>query len=395
LTFLDCTSLHHVVARPATIDRKASTLRKRTLTALTVTAALMASTGLAVLTGHAAYAHGAMQSPASRTYACYVDGLTSTGEIKPTNPACADAVATGGTQPLYDWYGINRFDGAGQTAGFLPDGQQCSGGNTKYAAYDKPSLDWPTTNVTAGANFDFVYGAWVPHPGAFKLYVTKDGYDPTQPLTWADMDPAPFLTADPEPAVVDLAYRFSGKLPNKTGRHIIYSVWYRSDSKETFYNCSDVNFGGTGTGGSPTPSTSPSPSASASASPSISGTPPISLTPPSSPSASDSPSTPAGGGGSCTGTATVVSAWPGGFQADATFKNTGTAAVNDWYISFTVPDGVKVAQGWGGSFSQSGTTVIIHPTSWNAHVAPGATANGGFLGTGNSGSPALTGVSCG
>jgi chitin-binding protein len=367
------------------------------MTALGTTAALLASTAITLLTGHPAYAHGAMQSPASRTYACYVNGLTNTGEIKPTNPACATAVATGGTQPLYDWYAINRFDGAGQTAGFLPDGQLCSGGNTKYAAYDKPGLDWPTTNLTAGATYNFVYGAFVPHPGGFRLYVTKDGYDPTKPLTWADMDPDPFLTVDPEPSVVDLAYRFSGKLPNKTGRHIIYSVWFRSDSKETFYNCSDVNFGG----GSGSPSPSPSTSGSVSPSPAPSGgatsSPPA---PSDSPSVSATPSTPAGGGPdggsrSCTGTATVASSWPSGFQGNVTFTNTGAGALDDWYLSFTVPEGVHVAQGWNGTFTQTGTTVLVHPAVWNAHLAPGAGASAGFLGTGSTAAPTFTGVACG
>ncbi|WP_328796398.1 lytic polysaccharide monooxygenase [Halosaccharopolyspora lacisalsi] len=35
---------------------------------------------------------------------------------------------------------------------------------------------------------------------------------------------------------VDVVHR------SKSGRHIIYSVWQRSDSPEAFYNCSDVLF---------------------------------------------------------------------------------------------------------------------------------------------------------
>jgi predicted carbohydrate-binding protein with CBM5 and CBM33 domain len=366
--------------------------RKRTMVALTVSAAILASGAVTVLASQPAFAHGAMQSPASRLYACYVDGLTSTGEIKPKNPACAAAVAAGGTQPLYDWYGDNRFDGAGQTVGYIPDGSICSGGNAKYAAYDTPSVDWPVTNVTPGANFNFVYGAWVPHPGAFKLYVTKDGFDPTKTLTWADMESTPFLTADPEPAVVDQAYRFSGKLPsNKTGRHIIYSVWYRSDSKETFYNCSDVNFGGSG--GGTTPSPSPSPSASPSKSPSAAPSGSVSLT--GTPSMSDPVHSPSQPTGRCGATATVVSSWSSGFQSDVTIKNTGTTAMTAWYVSFTVPTGVAVGQGWNATFTQSGTTVMVRPVAWNSYLAPGATASVGFLGTGNSGTPTISGVACG
>ena len=40
------------------------------------------------------------------------------------------------------------------------------------------------------------------------------------------------------------ASRGSNLPAGKTGRHIIYSVWTRSDSAETFYNCSDVVFDG-------------------------------------------------------------------------------------------------------------------------------------------------------
>ncbi|WP_245647098.1 lytic polysaccharide monooxygenase auxiliary activity family 9 protein [Microtetraspora niveoalba] len=233
---------------------------RRQLAVLATLTVAIATVAVALFQG-AADAHGALQAPASRTYACYVDGLSG-GEIKPVNPACRQAVADGGTQPLYDWYGVLRSDGAGRTRGFIPDGQLCSGGFGKYAAYDAPRADWPVTTLKAGSTYNFVYGAWVPHPGGFKLYATKDGYDPTKPLTWADMEEEPFLTVDPEPPVSDGAYRFSGRLPDKSGRHVIYAVWYRSDSQETFYGCSDVMFIRDTPSASPSPSPSPPPSPS-------------------------------------------------------------------------------------------------------------------------------------
>ncbi|MGW1926627.1 lytic polysaccharide monooxygenase [Streptomyces massasporeus] len=39
-------------------------------------------------------------------------------------------------------------------------------------------------------------------------------------------------------------YNFTGDLPARTGRHIVYKVWQRNDSPEAFYSCSDVTFGG-------------------------------------------------------------------------------------------------------------------------------------------------------
>ena len=326
-----------------------------------------------------AYAHGAMQSPATRTYACYVDGLTSSHEIKPKNPACAEAVAVGGTQPLYDWYGVLRSDGAGRTRGFIPDGQICSGGNPKYAAYDAPRADWPVTRVQPGQNFDFVYGAWVPHPGGFRLYITKDGFDPTKPLTWDDFEEEPFFEANPQPPLDNGAYRWTTRLPNKTGRHIIYSVWFRSDSQETFYNCSDVDFGGT--------PASPSPSASPVSSPSPS--------PVSSPSPSPSPS-PSGGAGtpSCTASIRVTNSWSGGYQAEVTITNTGTTPLNDWYVQWMFPPGHTITQAWNGTSMQNGPSAMIHAPSWKPNLAPGESATAGFLGSG-SGTPTFSDVRCG
>ncbi|MEV0473706.1 lytic polysaccharide monooxygenase, partial [Streptomyces prunicolor] len=75
-------------------------------------------------------------------------------------------------------------------------------------------------------------------------------------------------------------YTFSGTLPQRSGKQLLYAIWQRSDSPEAFYSCSDVSFGGSGSGtgangggtagssrGSSTPTpaapTTPAPTASA------------------------------------------------------------------------------------------------------------------------------------
>lgn len=310
---------------------------------------------VALLPWQGASAHGSLTSPASRTYACYVDGLTSTGEIKPQNPACAQAVATGGTQPLYDWYGVLRSDGAGRTEGYIPDGELCSGGNPKYAAYDEPRADWPATAMRIGGEYEFTYGAWVPHPGDFRIYITKDGYDPAQPLHWDDLEDEPFLVADPQPPVTDGAYRMTGQLPQgRSGRHVIYTVWIRSDSAETFYTCSDVELGD----GTPTDPPTDPPTAS------------------------------------CEAAVTVDNSWSGGFQATVTITNTGTNPMGNWFVQWTMPDGAQVTQGWEGGFMQSGTTAMVHAPEWRDVLAPGDSASAGFLGS-SSGPPQFDEVTCG
>lgn len=322
-----------------------------------------------VLLAAPAWAHGAMMQPGSRTFLCYEDGLTSTGEIVPKNPACAAAVAQSGTNSLYNWFGVLRSDGAGRTQGFIPDGQLCSGGNPNYSGFDLASADWPVTHLTSGASFNFRYNKWAAHPGTFYLYITKDGWDPTKPLTWSELESTPFVTAD-HPAdtgpvgSLDGYYYWTGNLPaNKTGRHIIYSVWSRSDSTETFYGCSDVVFdggngevtgvgqgnGGGGTGGGST--------------------------------------------GTCTAAFSVVSSWSGGYQAQMTVTNSGTSALNGWSVTWMPGSGQTIASSWNGTLTTNGDMVTMRNADYNRSIGAGASTTFGFTANG-SGTPAATMISC-
>ena len=353
---------------------------------------------IAALVPTPSWAHGALLTPGSRTYLCYKDGLISTGEIKPTNLACSNAKDVGGTQPFYDWFGVLRSDGQGRTRGFIPDGALCSGGFTKYAGFDAPRSDWPVTHLTAGANFTWTYSAWAAHPGWYYLYVTKDGYDPNQALTWADMEETPFLTVDHPPLTgssPDGFYSWGGRLPaNKTGRHVIYSVWQRSDSMETFYGCSDVVFdggngevtgicpgcnGGPGPSASPSRSASPNPSRSASASP--------------NPSRSSSPA-PSGQPGTCSATYTIVNSWPGGFQADLAVRNNGTTTLNGWTARFTFANGQTLTQMWNGTYTATGSLITVKPAAWTTSIPAGGSVSVGFLANSSSASNTVTNLAC-
>jgi chitin-binding protein len=157
--------------------------------------------------------------------------------------ACKAAVALGGTQPLYDWNEVNIANAAGRHREIIPDGRLCSGGRDKYAAFDVARVDWPTTRLPAGGNLRFMYKATAPHRGRFELYVTVNGYDPGQPLRWSDLEAQPFHSQS-DPPYVDGAYVMDAPLPaGKSGHHVIYTIWQRSDSPEAFYSCADVAFG--------------------------------------------------------------------------------------------------------------------------------------------------------
>ncbi|MGV9266917.1 lytic polysaccharide monooxygenase [Kitasatospora sp. NPDC003701] len=192
-----------------------------------------------------AQAHGSMQNPVSRVYTCYQEGAE-----RPKSGACQAAVAASGTQGFYDWMGVRIGDAAGRHRELIPDGKLCSAGNEQSKGLDLARADWPATSLPTGGNFTFKYRGTAPHRGTFELYVTKDGYDATQPLKWSDLEPGPFLKAS-DPPLVNGSYEMTAQLPKKQGLHLIYAIWQRSDSPEAFYSCSDVVFGGAGSGSVP------------------------------------------------------------------------------------------------------------------------------------------------
>ncbi|MER5734586.1 MULTISPECIES: lytic polysaccharide monooxygenase [unclassified Streptomyces] len=235
---------------------------------LTASAAVLVLSGLSA---GPAFAHGSMTDPVSRVAACYAEGPES-----PSSEACRAAVAASGAQAFYDWNAVNIANAAGQHRRLIPDGKLCSAGNEKYRGLDLARADWPASKLTAGKH-TFRYKGTAPHKGSFALYVTKDGYDPTRPLTWSDLEAEPFVTVT-DPGMQGGDYVFEGTVPEKSGRHLIYSIWQRSDSPEAFYTCSDVVFGAEQQGGGGTAPTAPAtasgaPSGAPSEAPSATGAP--------------------------------------------------------------------------------------------------------------------------
>ncbi|XVV17104.1 lytic polysaccharide monooxygenase auxiliary activity family 9 protein [Actinoplanes sp. CA-131856] len=337
-----------------------------------VAALLAAGAGL-VITSTTAQAHGAIMVPGSRTWLCYKDGKDSTGAINPTNPACAAAVAQSGTTSLYNWFAVLRSDGAGRMSGFIPDGQLCSGGTGgpyNFTGFNLARNDWPVTHLTSGATLGVKYNNWAKHPGTFRLYITKDSWSPTRALAWSDLESTPFdtVTNPPDnggPGSDDGYYYWNANLPSgKSGRHLIYSVWQRSDSNETFYGCSDVVFDGgngevTGIRGSGTTPGTPVPT-----------TPPPTTTTP-----------PPGGGSDCSAMFNVTGSWNGGFQAEV-MVHAGTSSIGKWTVTWTWPGSQGLTQAWSGTATSSGSLVTVKNAAWNGTVAAGSHTTFGLIGSG-------------
>ncbi|WP_406285636.1 lytic polysaccharide monooxygenase [Embleya sp. NBC_00896] len=214
-------------------------IRRKASVAVLATAPLL----LTSLATGSASAHGTSSNPPSRIQICSAQG----GET-PENPqhsACRAAkAATGSAAAFYDPNAVSIGQANGRHRELIKDGELCSAGNPVYKGLDLPRTDWPTTNLPSGKEYTFQYFASAPHKGGFEYYLTKDGYDPTKPLKWSDLEAKPFLTGSP--TVNAGTYTFKGKLPARSGRHLLYVIWQRTDSAEAFYSCSDVVFDGSG-----------------------------------------------------------------------------------------------------------------------------------------------------
>jgi predicted carbohydrate-binding protein with CBM5 and CBM33 domain len=206
-------------------------------------------------------AHGAMSKPISRAAACGPEGGPAA-----RSKACQAARAAGGAQALREWDSLRVPGVGGKDRQSIPDGKLCSGGLDAYRGLDLPRPDWPATRLLSGARFAFAYRTTIPHRGAFRLYVTRNGYDPARRLRWSDLEPRPFAAVT-DPPVRNGAYVIRGRLPRgKSGRHIIYTIWQTTSTPDSYYSCSDVVFrgrssgaGGTGAAGSAGKSKTPAP----------------------------------------------------------------------------------------------------------------------------------------
>jgi predicted carbohydrate-binding protein with CBM5 and CBM33 domain len=182
-----------------------------------------------------ALAHGAPTQPISRTAAC------ASGGEEPGAKACAAArKANGGSLGNFDNLRIANVGGKDKQV--VPDGHLCSGGLDDYRGLDLARTDWPATEVEPGTTLKVRYEGTIPHKGTFRLYLTKAGYDPSEPLSWDDLTSKP-VTEVTDPPLRDGSYRMSVELPeNRSGRHVLYVVWETSSTPDTYYSCSDLIF---------------------------------------------------------------------------------------------------------------------------------------------------------
>ncbi|MFD3489098.1 MULTISPECIES: lytic polysaccharide monooxygenase [unclassified Streptomyces] len=185
----------------------------------------LAIAGVSMFATSSAGSHGYTDNPISRQKLCANGTVTNCGAIQ-YEPQSVEAP--------------KGFPAAGPA-----DGKICSGAHDNFAALDDPrGGNWPTTKVTAGQGFSFRWQFTARHATTdFRYYITKNGWDPTKPLTRAALESQPFMTVPYGGQQPPATLTQQGTIPTqKTGRHIILSVWNIADTGNAFYACSDVQF---------------------------------------------------------------------------------------------------------------------------------------------------------
>ena len=209
--------------------------------------------------------HGTVSEPVSRALLCHPDGLDSPDAM------CQAARQAG----IYLWQEVQPegslmkndppFNARGRYSEyrkFSTGADVCGAGNPKNAGLDlKDTADrrWRTTDLSgAHGSYDFHYRYTAKHIGEYwthEWYITKDGWNPANGVSWADVDPVPFMVGHYDA----LDHYPTETLPDKHGRHVIVEIWSGPGGPdldpgeiidpqfpkagEFFTSCSDVDFG--------------------------------------------------------------------------------------------------------------------------------------------------------
>ena len=188
-----------------------------------------------------ASAHGSIVDPASRSYGCWKRwGSDHMNPDMETKTPCAGRRGRPTPTPCGTGWPVRETSPA--TPAASPTGS-CAAPATPRAA---GTTRWTTRArgrpPNVGSNFTVKLHDQASH-GAdyFGVYVTKQGFDPTtQPLGWSDLE---LVDDDRQVTRPAQDHRSTSTPPGRTGHHIVYTIWQASHLDQTYFICSDVNFG--------------------------------------------------------------------------------------------------------------------------------------------------------
>lgn len=186
-----------------------------------------------------AFAHGFVKEPPSRDYLCHANGgklNTDCGNVEyepQSNGETADRAP--GEDP-------NKFP----MIGGPKDGELGNGGFYGGSALNIQTADrWAKNSMQSGPQ-NFTWHFTAKHRiKNFQYYITKEGWNPNQPLTRDSLELVPFCTIEgnmslPPEGMNEVTH--SCDVPERSGYHVIYGTWDVGDTSSTFYKAIDVEF---------------------------------------------------------------------------------------------------------------------------------------------------------
>ncbi|AXB45965.1 lytic polysaccharide monooxygenase auxiliary activity family 9 protein [Amycolatopsis albispora] len=179
---------------------------------------------LPVVLAGVAQGHGYTTNAPSRAYLCKTGAVTNCGPIQ-WEPQSVE--------------GPKGFPAAGPA-----NGKICAGGLGQFAQLDDPrGGNWPAKQVSSGSNMTFSWTLTAAHATtSFRYFITKNGWNPAAPLTRDQLESQPFYSVPFGGQRPGWTVTHTGKLPAKSGRHLILAVWDIADTGNAFYQCADVQF---------------------------------------------------------------------------------------------------------------------------------------------------------
>jgi hypothetical protein len=77
----------------------------------------------------------------------------------------------------------------------------------------------------------------------------------------------------------------------------------------------------------------------------------------------------------------ATNVWSGGYTADVTVRNSGSAPVDGWRLAFTLPSGQRITNAWNATVTPSSGAVTASPLAHNTKIAAAGSQTFGFQGT--------------
>jgi predicted carbohydrate-binding protein with CBM5 and CBM33 domain len=178
---------------------------------------------LALLVSGSALAHGYISQPESRNYLCKTGGNSQCGGVQ-WEPQSVE--------------GPSGFPQSGPQ-----DGQIASAGSTRWSELNVQTSDrWTKRDVQAGP-FAISWTFTANHVTRnWRYYLTKQDWNPNQPLTRASFDLNPFCVIEGNMVQPPKQVTHQCNLPERTGYQVILGVWEVGDTANSFYNMIDAQF---------------------------------------------------------------------------------------------------------------------------------------------------------